>query len=105
MCSEPLEEVGEVGGAAQVPQHMVEEADGVQHLGWANLNSQQFQQLVLFNLRLANMSTPLLVHLGVVESKESFPLLKVGRQCSVPNLPTSSQLSSLLIKEKVGGRL
>ena len=35
MRSEPLEEVEEVGGAAQVPQHMVEEADGVQHLGWA----------------------------------------------------------------------
>ena len=105
MCSEPLEEVGEVGGAAQVPQHVVEEADGVQHLGWANLNSQQFQQLVLFNLRLANMSsTPLLVHLGVVESKESFPLLKVAWQCSVPNLPPSSQLSSLL-QEKVKGRL
>ena len=33
MCSNPLEEVGEVGGAAQVPQHVVEEADGVQHLG------------------------------------------------------------------------
>ena len=36
LCSEPLEEVGEVGGAAQVPQHVVEEADGVQHLGWPN---------------------------------------------------------------------
>ena len=36
MCSEPLEEVREVGGAAQVPQHVVEEADGIQHLGWQN---------------------------------------------------------------------
>ena len=35
MRSEPLEEVGEVGGAAQVPQHVVEEADGVKYLGWA----------------------------------------------------------------------
>ena len=36
MCSEPLEKLGEVPGAAQVPQHVVEEADCVQNLGWSD---------------------------------------------------------------------
>ena len=63
--------------------------------------------LVLFNLGLAHRAMPslLLVHLVVIKSKESFPLLKVGWQCSVPNLPASSQLSSNLMKEEVKGRL
>ena len=34
--SESLEEVGEVPGAAKVPQHVVEEADCVQNLGWSD---------------------------------------------------------------------
>ena len=33
-CSDALEEEGEVSGAADVPQHVVEEADHVQNLGF-----------------------------------------------------------------------
>ena len=57
--------------------------------------------LVLFNLGLAHMAATLLLHLPIVQAKESCPLLKTGRgrQRSVPNLPASRQLSSLLQKE------
>ena len=63
--------------------------------------------LVLFNLGLAHraMVSLLLVHLIVIEAKKSFPLLKAAWQCSLPNLPTSSQLSSNLMKEEVKERL
>ena len=35
MCSDSLEEEGEVPGAANVPHHVVEEADCVQNLSWS----------------------------------------------------------------------
>ena len=62
---------------------------------------------MLFDLGLAHraMAGLLLVHLVVVQSKESFPLLQAAWQCTVPNLPASSQLSSNLMKEEVKGRL
>ena len=58
--------------------------------------------LVLFNLGLAHVVAPLLVHQQVVEAKESFPLLKAGRQRCVPDLPASRQLNSLLQEEIKG---
>ena len=54
---------------------------------------------VLFNLGLTHVPAPLLLHLPIVQAKESFPLLKTGWQRSIPNLPASRQLSSLLPKE------
>ena len=51
--------------------------------------------LVSFNLGLAHAAAPLLVHRQVVQAKESFTLLKAGRQRCVPNLPASRQLSPL----------
>ena len=51
--------------------------------------------LMLFNIGLAHVAAPLLVHRQVVQAKESFPLLKAGRQRCVPNLPASRQLSPL----------
>ena len=53
---------------------------------------------VLFNLGLTHVPAPLLLHLPIVQAKESFPL-KTGRQRNVPKLPASRQLSSLLQKE------
>ena len=43
-------------------------------------------------LGLARVAAPLLVHRQVVQAKESFPVLKAGRQRCVPNLPASRQL-------------
>ena len=55
-----------------------------------------------FNLGLAHVAAPLLVHRQVVQPKESFPPLKAGRQRCVPNLPASRQLSPLLQLEIKG---
>lgn len=52
--------------------------------------------------QLADAATPLLLHLPVVEAKESFPLLKACWQRSVPNLLASRQLSYLLQEEIKG---
>ena len=89
-----------VPGAAKVPQHVVEEANCVQNLGLGYIEVDQQTEgrlkiLVLFNLGLAHVAAPLLVHRQVVQAKESFPLLKAGRQRCVPNLPASRQLSPL----------
>ena len=89
-----------VPGAAKVPQHVVEEANCVQNLGLGYIKVDQQTEgrlkiLVLFNLGLAHVAAPLLVHRQVVQAKESFPLLKAGRQRCVPNLPASRQLSPL----------
>ena len=67
----------------------------------------RFAGLVLFNLGLAHraMASLLLIHLIVIEAKKSFPLLKAAWQGSLPNLPTSSQLSSILMKEDFKERL
>ena len=100
ICSESLEEVGEVPGAAKVPQHVVEEADCVQNLGLGYIEVDQqtrgrLKIVVSFNIGLAHVAALLLVHRQVVQAKESFPLLKAGRQRCVPNLPASRQLSPL----------
>ena len=67
----------------------------------------RFAGLVLFNLGLARraMAILLLVHLVVIESMKSCRLLQAAWQCSLPNLPTSSQLSSNLMKGEVKERL
>ena len=54
---------------------------------------------MLFNLGLGHVAATLLLHQPIVHAKESFPLLKTGWQRSIPNLPASRQLSSLLQNE------
>ena len=74
---------------------------------WVGQSETMVAGLVLFNLGLAHraMASLLLVHLIVIEAKKSFPLLKAAWQGSLPNLPTSSQLSSILMKEDFKERL
>ena len=57
---------------------------------------------MLFDLGLTHDAALLLLHLLVVEAKESPLLLQVGWQHLVPNLPASRQLSPLL-KEEIEG--
>ena len=51
---------------------------------------------MLFNLRLAHHAVPLLLHLLVVEAKESPRLFQTHRQCLVAILPSSRKPSPLL---------
>ena len=86
-CSEALEEVGEVPGSAQVPQHVVEQADSVDHLYSLQLKL----SLVLLDLGLAHVAGSLLLVVPV-DAKEVPLVLEAGRQGSVPNHPVGGQL-------------
>ena len=62
-----------VPGAAKVPQHVVEEANCVQNLGLGYIEVDQQTEgrlkiLVLFNIGLAYVAAPLLVHRQVVQA-------------------------------------
>ena len=105
-----IHKVGEVLGAAKVPsrdslstwlKRLIVSRTWVGQIVIDQHTKGRLKLLVLFNLGLAHMAATLLLHLPIVQAKESCPLLKTGRgrQRSVPNLPASRQLSSLLQKE------
>ena len=60
-------------------------ADCVQNLGWSDYSwstyKRQMEILVLFNLGLAHMAAPLLLHLPLVQAMESLPLLQESGPC------------------------
>ena len=105
-----IHKVGEVLGAAKVPsrdslstwlKRLIVSRTWVGQIVIDQHTKGRLKLLVLFNLGLAHMAATLLLHLPIVQAKESCPLLKTGRgrQRSVPNLPAGRQLSSILKKE------
>ena len=103
-----IHKVGEVLGAAKVPsrdslstwlKRLIVSRTWVGQIVIDQHTKGRLKLLVLFNLGLAHMAATLLLHLPIVQAKESCPLLKTGWQRSVPNLPAGRQLSSILKKE------